>query len=109
MRSRSTCTNRSVSASRTRSPTVGPNISAYWRRESFKAIYDFTIYDLRFAPGRMWRTGLQGLLRIEASVDLRIEAVDFAQAGEGDQFDAFGVAGFETHRSAGRNVQPKTT
>ena len=42
MRSRSTWTNRSVSARRTRSPTVGPNISAYCRRESVRySISDF--------------------------------------------------------------------
>ena len=54
------------------------------------------------------RGGFWGRLPIKASVDFRVEAVDFAQTGQGNELDAFGVARFEAHRGPGGNVQPKT-
>src|SRR5579863_9417695 len=94
MRSRSTCTNSSVSARRTRSPVVGPNISAYWRRVSLRGMASFP-----FGPGL--RPG------IERAVDLRLQAVDLAQAGQGDELHALGVARLEADGGAGGNVQPE--
>jgi hypothetical protein len=49
------------------------------------------------------------LHRSEFPVDLGVEAPDLAEAGEGDEFDLFGVAGFKAHGGAGRDVEAKTT
>src|SRR6266516_2896451 len=100
MRSRSTWMNNSVSARRIWSPTVGPNISAYcWRvRWSGMVALRFAFGE---APGgfRFW---------IERPIHLVVQPVDFANAGEGDEFHLLGVARLEAHGGAGGEVETKT-
>jgi hypothetical protein len=50
-------------------------------------------------------SSLQPFSLFQRAIDFSIESVNFAGAGEGDEFDAFGVAGFKTHGGAGGNVE----
>jgi len=46
---------------------------------------------------------------LEGGVDFVVEAVNFAGAGEGDEFDFFSVAGFESYGSAGCDVKAEAS
>src|SRR6476619_2105304 len=79
--------NSSVSARRTRSPLVGPNISAWARREIF-------IVSLS-----------EGSLSSQLAHDLGVETVDDFVTRQLNQFHRALLPRFKSHRGAGDNVQ----
>src|SRR5690606_6662313 len=55
-----------------------------------------------------WSGCFEFRFRIELAVDSGVQAEDLAEAGEGDELDALGVAGLEAHGGARGNVEPET-
>src|SRR5262245_57596282 len=88
VKSCSTSMMRSVSARRTLSPTVGPNIWAYASR-----FIEFGIFVISL---RQW------------SHDGLLEAVDYACAGIRHQRNFTRLAGLKAHRGPCRDVEAKT-
>src|SRR5215218_6621245 len=91
LRSSVISTKRSVSASRMRSPVVGPNSAAYLARETA----------LIGAPTSRKRSS-----HVQSTRRLQTQAVHLARSAQGDQPDPLGDTGFEPHSGAGGNIQP---
>src|SRR6266849_5927059 len=92
----------SVEASRTRSPTVGPKRSAYWRLGS-----------LRLMSSRSLESGLGGLPQrglparvVHLAVGEGVQAVDLSRAGQLHERHDLLVAGLEAHGGARGDVEP---
>src|SRR5260370_10695422 len=92
----------SVSASRTRSPTVGPKRSAYWRLGS-----------LRLMSSRSLESGLGGLPQrglparvVHLAVGEGVHAVDLSRAGQLHERHDLLVAGLDAPSAAPGDVEP---
>src|SRR6201993_4404335 len=98
VKSFSTSTIKSVSARRTLSPTVGPNICAYAAR--------FIRWGISIASSVAAKSPLRKLR--QWSHDLLVEAVSKACAAVGDQRHLTGLSRLESHGGARGNVEAVT-